>query len=357
IQRKILDTFKDGVFINPPESKIVYANSAIQEKLGRNPVGEYCYKALYNFKEGCSWCIYPELRKNKDNIYYELEGENGQIIAKSNVLIENNNKLTISKNITLQKKAELALKESEMKLRESNETKDKFFSIIAHDLKSPFNTMLGFSDLLINDFEKYNVKEQKTFIGAINQDIQNTYKLLENLLLWSQSQQGTIEFNPQKENLYLLSIETLNLLNQSATKKTIQLINKIPEDVFVEADKNMLAAIMRNLISNAIKFTPGNGVVEIGCRVSPVKTHGHASQHDTLYEIYVKDSGIGLTKEKQAKLFKISENISTKGTEKETGTGLGLILCKEFVEKHDGRIWVESEPGKGSSFIFTLKTV
>ena len=256
----------------------------------------------------------------------------------------------IDRDITFRKEVELALKENEAKLKESNNTKDMFFSILAHDLRSPFNTMFGFSDLLINQFDEYEVEEQKKYLNIINQGIHSTYKLLENLLLWSQSQRGTIDFNPQKENLYLLSVETLSLLNQLAKNKSIKLVNKIPKNMDVWVDKNMILTTLRNLISNGIKFTQNGGSVEIGCNTSNVKT----SSGEFLPEIYVKDTGLGISKEKQSQLFKIAENISTKGTEGETGTGLGMILCKEFIEKHEGKIWVKSETGKGSEFIFTL---
>ncbi|RLD68630.1 MAG: hypothetical protein DRI95_02430 [Bacteroidetes bacterium] len=294
------------------------------------------------------------LRKNGESFPVELSLSAIKIKEKWNAI-------GLIKDITNRKKGEQSVKESEIRLRESNKTKDKFFSILAHDLISPFNTMLGFSKLLVANFEKYDLQKQKKFLGIINYDLQNTYKLLENLLLWSRAQRGVVEFNPQKENLYLLTIETLSLLKQSAENKLITLINNVSEDVNITVDKNMLLTIMRNLISNAIKFTPKNGRVEIGCRVSPIKTDGRLSQQEgnnllplQSIQIYVKDSGIGILKEKQTQLFEISENISTKGTDGESGTGLGLILCKEFVEKHGGKIWVESDIGKGSEFIFTL---
>jgi len=220
--------------------------------------------------------------------------------------------------------------------------------------------MLGFSKLLVDDFDNYDVKKQKKFIGVINQDIKKTYKLLENLLIWSQSQRGIIDFKPEKQKLYLLAAENCELLFQSAAIKSIKIINRVADDVYVKADKNMLLTILRNLISNAIKFTPKGGMVEIGC--FPVETHSRVSQyekdrayqHEYLQQIYVKDNGVGIEKEKISQLFGISESILTKGTEGESGTGLGLILCREFVEKHGGKIWVESEVGKGSEFIFTL---
>ncbi len=284
--------------------------------------------------------------------------ETSRIITKSGKLVK---MIGVLHDITHRKSAQKALKDSEKSLRESNKTKDMFFSIIAHDLKSPFNTMMGFSDLLVSDFDNYEVEQQKKFIGVINQGIHNTYKLLENLLIWSRSQQGTIDFNPEPENLHLLASETISLLGQQYIKKSIRLINKVPEEIDIIADKNMLLTILRNLISNAIKFTPQKGSVEIGCRVSHVKTDGRLSQQDgknliplQSIQIYVKDSGIGILKDKQKQIFEISETISTKGTDGESGTGLGLVLCREFVEKHGGKIWVESEEGRGSKFIFTL---
>lgn len=228
-------------------------------------------------------------------------------------------------------------------LHELNATKDKFFGIIAHDLKNPFNSMLGFSDMLNENFDSYDTTEQKKILGLIHTGIQNTYNLLDNLLLWSQSQKGIINFKPEKSNLFLLANDSISLLNQSAEKKSISLINQIPENVFVKADKNMLSVILRNLISNAIKFTSTGGEVIL-----------KAEDKERFTEIEIKDTGVGIAKEVQSKLFDISKNTSTHGTEKETGTGLGLILCKEFTEKNNGKIWVNSELGKGSSFKFTI---
>jgi hypothetical protein len=243
---------------------------------------------------------------------------------------------------------ERKIKESEIKLKESNITKDKFFSILAHDLKSPFNSMLGFSDILNKEFDKYDTKEQKKFIGIINTSIQNTYKLLENLLLWSLSQRGCLDFKPEKTNLYLLTYETSELLKQSADNKSIKLINRIDENIYIRVDKNMLSTIIRNLLSNAIKFTAQKGKITINSNLLTT------DKKQQFVKISVADSGVGISKEIQSKLFDIGENTSTKGTENEKGTGLGLILCKEFVENHEGKIWVESETGKGSIFNFTI---
>jgi len=254
------------------------------------------------------------------------------------------NIIEFNKEVT--SKGELA--RNVIQLSELNATKDKLFSIIAHDLKSPFNSMLGFSKILDEEFDKYDTERKKKFISIVNQGLKHTYKLLENLLYWSRSQRGTIDFRPEKINMYLLFKETSELLNQSAENKSIKLINKLPEYIFVDADKDMLSTIIRNLLSNSIKFTPKGGEIKVIAKL--IETNNNRD----FVEIKIKDNGIGIPKEIQTKLFDIGENTQTKGTENETGTGLGLILCKEFVEKHGGNIWVESEEGKGSDFKFTL---
>ncbi len=180
-------------------------------------------------------------------------------------------------------------------------------------------------------------------MGYIHEGIVNTHKLLDNLLIWALSQQGKIDFNPERINLHLLADETSDLLMQSTKNKSIKLLNQIPESIFIDADKDMLSTIIRNLISNAVKFTSRGGEITI-----------KAENKQQFTEITVKDNGIGISKKTQSKLFDISENTSTEGTDNEEGTGLGLILCKEFTEKHGGKIWVESEIGKGSSFSFTV---
>ena len=241
------------------------------------------------------------------------------------------------------------IEEKNKKLLESNVTKDKFLAIIAHDLKGPFNIMKGFSNLLVESFnESSDIAEQQVCANQIHSSVEKTYSLLENLLIWARSQKDGLEFKLESINLFLLAKEIFELLNDSIEEKSINISNLIDYEVIVEADKNMLATILRNLISNAIKFTPKDGNILLESRFS------EGVDNKKMIEIIVKDSGLGISKEVQSKLFDISENISTKGINNEKGTGLGLILCKEFVEKHGGTIKVESEPDKGSIFIFTL---
>ena len=235
----------------------------------------------------------------------------------------------------------VAMKTAE--LNELNASKDKFFSIIAHDLKNPFNTIIGFSEMLKDEIPSGELNKSCEYAGMIYDSATKTYRLLENLLEWANSQRGKISFNPVPLNLGEILKEDLRILNEMAVRKNIELNNHFTDDLTVVADKNMIKTILRNLISNAIKFTHKNGKVEVT-----------ATTDNKRVVISVSDSGIGMSKETIAKLFRIDSNLSIRGTENEKGTGLGLILCKEFIEKHGGKIWVESETGKGSIFMFTL---
>ncbi len=255
------------------------------------------------------------------------------------------NYIAVKEDITTKKAAEIALKKSEIQLRESNATKDKFFSIIAHDLKSPFNAILGFSNILLKKHAVYDDQKREKLIKSVNDSANNAFKLLENLLTWARTQSGGIEYKPEKLHLKILLFETMFDLQAQANKKGINIIDKIQDDETIFADKNMLATVLRNLISNAIKFTTKNDQIVIS---------SNKQSDSNFLEISVKDSGVGIPKEKINDLFRIEKNTSTQGTENETGTGLGLILCKEFVEKHGGKIWIVSEDGKGSDFKFTL---
>ena len=252
----------------------------------------------------------------------------------------------LSAVITKRKKAEQALRESEAKLHELNATKDKFFSIIAHDLKSPFNAIIGFSDMLAEEVQGKNYENIGQYAAIIEDSSKRAMDLLMNLMEWSRSQTGRMEFNPETIDIVGLINDVTALLDDSAKQKSITIYKKTPDNLAVFADKAMTGTILRNLISNAIKFTQPNGQVAISVQ-----------QKKTELIVSVQDSGVGIKKEAIEKLFRIDENHSTLGTQNETGTGLGLILCKEFVEKHGGKIWVESEVGKGSKFVFAIPKI
>lgn len=246
-------------------------------------------------------------------------------------------------NDTLIKQKE-EIQSARNELEETNKTKDKFFSIIAHDLKTPFNSMLGFSNLLNKNYENYSPEKQKRFIEIIHTNIESTHKLLENLLIWSRAQQGSIQFTPQNVNLYQLCDEEIELLKLAVDEKSIVMQLNIPQHIEVFGDKYMLSTILRNLISNAVKFSNFNDPIII----QAIKTEDNCTQ------INVIDHGTGMSSATSSKLFDLTTNTSTEGTKGETGTGLGLIICKEFVEKHHGKIWVESKLHQGSTFSFTI---
>jgi len=230
-------------------------------------------------------------------------------------------------------------------LRLSNQTKDKFFSIIAHDLKNPFITILGFCDLLLSDFTELSDDEKLFYIQEMKNSADLNHNLLQNLLQWSRSQTGRLEFNLRKHELLDLINENFLLLNKTAEKKQIQLLHKISAPLHVTADEDMLNTVIRNLLTNAIKFSNKGSVISV-----------NATAHDNIVEVCIIDSGIGMDQKTIDNLFRLDAAHSTSGTENELGTGLGLILCKEFIEKSGGKIWVESEIGKGSKFYFTLSS-
>lgn len=237
-------------------------------------------------------------------------------------------------------------KVANLKLQKINAMKDKFFNIIAHDLKNPFNAIFGCTTILIEDFDTLSDEEKIRFIRGIDTSGRESMKLLENLLEWARSQTGRIKYKPKFLSMTRIINQTFSLLEGTAKNKNISLISNITEDLSVYADEEMLKTILRNLVSNAIKFTVRGGKVLISAIIA-----------DGTKQIIVEDTGIGMSEETKNKLFQIEEITTSQGTNGEPGTGLGLLLCKEFIERNNGTICVESEIGKGSKFIFTLPIV
>ncbi|MFW6246475.1 MAG: tetratricopeptide repeat protein [Tangfeifania sp.] len=235
------------------------------------------------------------------------------------------------------------LEKSEKQLMKANADKDKFFTIIAHDLKSPFNGLLGLTTIITEEFDKLPPPKMKELMLELKNSAANVYALVEGLLSWSQVQTGKISYEKEKTDLSEISKKVKEQFITSAKNKDITLDQQIEKNTFVIADEKSISTVLRNLVCNAIKYTNTGGKITVSAR-----------QKNNHVEISVSDNGIGMEKAKMEKLFSISEKISEPGTASEKGTGLGLILCKEFVEKNNGKIWAESEPGKGSRFIFTL---
>jgi len=262
-----------------------------------------------------------------------------------NVVIEGSKVRVVAvRDIAERIKARDIIQQQTNKLQKLNNDKDRFMQIMAHDLKNPFNLLIGFSGILLRNFRKYDEKGIEEKLHIISDISNKTYNLLEELLVWSKAQSGILPFEPVVLNLDVVCNDVISGLTQNALRKNIEVVCDNLSDKKVTADYNMLKTILRNLISNAIKFTHQNGRIVISAE--PIDNQWII--------ITVTDNGMGIEKQNISKLFNINQNISTQGTDGENGTGLGLLLCKEFVDKHQGRIWAESELGKGAQFIFTM---
>jgi len=288
----------------------------------------------------------PILTKNKEirtvlwnsaNIYDTDKETVLSTIAQGNDITERINAEQIAKERT--KDLEVA----NLQLKELNATKDKFFNIVAHDLKNPFTSLIGSSELLFRNIDQLDNEKIKTLALILNDASKSGYAILQNLLDWSRSQTGLLKFNPENINLRNLIDEHILNLEQISSNKEIRIISEVKDDLFIYGDKNMIKTILRNLLSNAVKYSYRSGKVIVSAT---------ANGHEVI--ISVKDTGIGIPKENINKIFRIDAKYSVPGTENEQGTGLGLKLCKEFVEKQGGRIWVESIENKGSEFKFSI---
>ncbi len=289
---------------------------------------------------------------NKDIPVEALKDEYLYLSQKYEKLLKDTMKITRIGDMNLKKlmdaKDQVRVQKNELEslngeLREANAVKDKFYSIIAHDLRNPLQYLLLASGLLETDYETLTTKSKKKYISKISKTAKNLSELLENLLQWSRSQYGRLEEHPRKIDLYAIARENIEYLTADADKKNIRLILEIPKLSFVYADENMIKAVFRNLIGNAIKFTREEGSVTLLCE-----------ENKDFIVTLVKDTGVGIPEDKLAGLFELGTHRSTTGTAKEEGSGIGLMLCKEFVEKNRGEIRVHSKPDEGSVFTFSL---
>jgi signal transduction histidine kinase len=234
-----------------------------------------------------------------------------------------------------------------------NTDKDKFFSIISHDLRGPFNNLLGNTQLMLRSIEELSKQDIQEMSQSIYNGAKAAHSLLENLLTWSQLQRGRLEYEPGPVELHQLAENTVTLLREVALGKQIRLEQTIEEELFIHADEYMIDTVIRNLTSNALKFTPEGGQVILSARRNGLSPDNGETEW---VEVSVKDTGVGISQEDVDKLFKIEVHHTTRGTAQETGTGLGLILCQEMVEKNGGQIWVESELDQGTTVKFTVPT-
>jgi PAS domain S-box-containing protein len=341
-------TNKNGLitYINPTFTKI-YGYS-IEEIVGQttprilksNKINKEKYEKFWKIIISGNVATGQIINKTKDGRLVEMEGSANAVFDKKGNII---GFLAIQRDVTERNKAELQLKKYAEELKTSNATKDKFFSIIAHDLRGAFNVILGYSEFLYDDFDDLSLNEIKKYTSNIYDTSKNTFKLFDNLLEWARMQMGRTSFNPVTFDICEIIREVIMMSLPIAQTKNIKLESRCDKECKVFADDNMIRTVLRNLLSNAIKFTQTNGTVNF--EINSTKEYA---------EIKVSDSGMGISEENLGKLFKIDSDFSTLGTAEEKGTGLGLHLCKEFVEKCGGTIRVESVVAKGTSFYFTL---
>jgi signal transduction histidine kinase len=252
------------------------------------------------------------------------------------------NKLLQFKNDELEQ-ANKKLVEYSEEMKKLNYAKDRLLSIISHDLRSPFNALIGFSEMLVKESERFSHQQLQTFYKGINETSKKSYELLQNLLDWTRLKTSEIPFHPMDSSLAELTENSLGLLKGSAENKEITLELDISEELRVSVDRKMFETVMRNLISNAIKYTPRGGKVIIG-----------AERRNGSTVVFVSDTGMGMSQEQTRKLFSVEEVVSARGTENEQGSGFGLVICREFIKKHGGELTVESKPGEGSTFRIIL---
>jgi len=269
----------------------------------------------------------------------------GLMSAKLIILQDVPHIISISRDITERKKTEAEIQSKNEELQRLNIEKDKFFSILAHDLRGPFNAFLGFTRIMAEELPSMTLVEIQKIAVSMRKSAINLYRLLDNLLEWSRVQRGVLGFNPVVLTVRTVVNKSLEPVMESSIKKEIMIACDIPEDITITADAHMFETVIRNLVTNAIKYTERGGAINISSKFS----------NNDFLEISIRDNGIGISPQMHKSIFFPDSSTNRPGTEGEPSTGLGLIICKEFVEKHGGHIWVESEEGAGSTFHFTLK--
>ncbi len=296
------------IYIRP-----VYKNSQISYIL-----------VMFNITEQCN------KQTELENLIEELNQARNDIAYEATKTLELNDKLL----------------QSEQRLTQMNSVKDKFFSIIAHDLKNPLSVFHGITSFLKFRLDELSQEEISDSIDDLYSSAEKLLSLLDNLLDWARSQTGRMEFNPELVDLYEITLTIEYLFKENAKKKGLTIKNEITPEFYISADRNMLSTIIRNLVSNSIKFTDSGGFVSVS-----------ALKNKNELVIFVADTGIGMEESIKNKLFDLGQKISTKGTRAESGTGIGLVMVKEFIDRHNGTIEVESSIGKGTTFKIVIPQV
>jgi PAS domain S-box-containing protein len=348
--RELADSITDVFFEMDTELRYTYWNKASENLLGiraEAAIGKSIREIFpYTANIALAEEVYLEVLKTRKSLIFESVFEyNGKYtIFEIRVYPTERGIAVFTTDITGRKRSEAEIKTKNEELQIINAEKDKFFSIIAHDLRSPFNAFLGLTQLMEEELPSLSPDEIRNFAASMRKSANMLFHLLENLLEWSRMQRGLISFKPETLMLSNEIIAGIELVRDAADKKMIGISQDIPDNLFIKADAQMFESVVRNLVFNAIKFTPKNGEITLAAK----------KISDTMVQISVSDTGIGMDQELLSKLFRLVEQTQRKGTEGEPSTGLGLIICKDLVEKHGGTIWVESKVGEGSTFYFTI---
>lgn len=362
----IFDSMPDMVALIDLNNIVVKANKAMRQKVNvgeQSLIGNSCNKLMH--ENGCSISNCPHLSMINDRKPHNIEMYEPKFglylnISTTPIFDADNNllgSLHISRDISHQKESEAQLTKYNNELKELNLSKDKFFSIVAHDLRSPFQGMLGFTDLILEDIDILSKAEIKDYLQKVRESSYSTFTLLENLLNWSRLQTGRLEYKPSDFSLFEDVASVISLLNSNALNKNIRLINNLDEYT-VHADRRMVHSILLNLTTNAIKFTFPGGTVSFDAKIV-LSCEDNAENEIAKYnrkvlKISVTDTGVGISPEGLEKIFNIDEHFTLTGTSNEQGAGLGLIIVKEMAEKQGGELTINSQEGIGSVFAFTL---
>jgi len=366
--REMIDRFTDPVFVFSTEGLIMELNKGAVKSFGyeRQELLGQPHLLISAEEEYNNAMIHQRLEKAFSNesqrFEWLMKHKNGEIISMEinftkTTYHDHDVVLCIARDLTDTKKVVNELLSHNNELEESNLSKDKFFSIFAHDLKNPFQGLLGFIDLLYEDLDELSNEQVKEYLSNVRNASYHTYALLENLLEWSRIQSGKMPFTPTVFDIHDEISSVISVLENNATQKDIKLINEVEPNIMVEADRNMIHSVIQNLVTNSIKFSNSNGRVVIRVRVPQTNVNARNTQEPgerQWLEVSVSDNGIGIPEEILPKLFRLNGQFSSAGTANEPGTGLGLVLCHEMVEKNGGRIWAESIAGQGTTFIFTI---
>ncbi|MDO9255599.1 MAG: PAS domain S-box protein [Bacteroidales bacterium] len=348
--RELADSITDVFFEMDTDLRYTYWNKASENLLGiaaESAIGKSIHEIFPDTPDiAIAEAVYRGVIQTRQSHIFEsvFEYNGKRIIFEIRVYPTERGISVFTTDITGRKRAEAEIKLKNEELLKTNAEKDKFFSILAHDLRSPFNAFLGLTQMMEEELPVLTLDEIKSYAVSMRKSANMLFHLLETLLEWSRMQRGLISYKPETVHLSNEISAGIELVRDAASKKLIEIRQNIPDTLFIKADAPMFESVMRNLMFNAIKFTPPNGEITLAAK----------KISDTMVQISVSDTGIGMDKHLINKLFQLDEQTHRKGTEGEPSTGLGLIICKDFVEKHGGAIWAESNVGKGSTFYFTI---